>query len=67
MGSGGFADSDGCIIVRFSIVMSKPRTSAYQYGPSAEPVVSVDASTIAKVKSGCEAQLPAGAASSKSP
>lgn len=37
----------------------------YQYTPTAEPVVAVDAATVAKVKKACEAQLKAEAASSK--
>lgn len=53
------------IIVSCSISMSKPKVNPYQYTPSAEPVVSVDAATASKVKSACEAQLRAVAASSK--
>lgn len=53
------------IIVSCSINMAKPEANPYQYTPSAEPVVSVDAATVTKVKSACEAQLRAVAASSK--
>jgi hypothetical protein len=53
------------LIVSCSITMSKPKADPYQYTPSADPVVSVDAATVAKVRSACEAQLRAVAASSK--
>ncbi|TSE15232.1 hypothetical protein B1A87_004140 [Arthrobacter sp. KBS0703] len=53
------------IIVSCSINMSKPEANPYQFTPTAEPVVPVDAATVSKVKSACEAQLRAVAASSK--
>ena len=49
-----------------SISMAKPKANPYEYKPSAtaEPET-VDSATVSKVKSACEAQLQAMAASSK--
>jgi hypothetical protein len=44
---------------------NSPKANPYQFTPSAEPVVSVDAATVTKVKTACEDQLRAVATSSK--
>lgn len=54
------------VIVSCSINMAKPNANPYQSTPTATPApAQVDSATASKVKSACEAQLQAMAASSK--
>lgn len=72
-GCGGCAGIALAIVLLFMVLIivscvnnsKEPKANPYAYTPTAEPIVSVDAATVSKVKAACEAQLKAVAASSK--
>lgn len=72
-GCGGCAGIALAVVLLFMVLIvvscvnnaKEPKANPYAYTPTAVPVIAVDSATVSKVKTACEDQLKAVAASSK--